>query len=211
MGTLSTMKERETDRLQYERRLWSSGECFIAGVDEAGRGPLAGPVVAAAVVLRPEENIPGVRDSKKLSPRERETLCPLVMRHSLAVAVGTVPVDEIDQINILQATYRAMREALSRLGIEPTHVLVDGRAIPGLATPQTALVGGDDLSLSIGAASIVAKVTRDRLMADFDRLYPQYGFARHKGYGTREHVLALRTYGPCPIHRKSFVVKGWNE
>jgi ribonuclease HII len=121
--------------------------------------------------------------------------------------VGTVSENEIDRIDILQATYEAMRQALSGLGVEPAHVLVDGYPIPGLAIPQTALIGGDDLSMSIAAASIVAKVTRDRMMVEFDRLFPQYGFAKHKGYGTRDHALALRRFGPCPIHRKSFAFK----
>jgi ribonuclease HII len=201
------MKTEETDRLQHERRLWSGGLRFVAGVDEAGRGPLAGPVVAAAVVFRPGENIAGVRDSKKLSPEQREALYPLILQRAAASAVEAVSEDEIDRINILQATYAAMRKAVSGLGIEPGHVLVDGYPIPGLPFPQTALVGGDDLSMTIGAASILAKVTRDRMMVEFDRLFPQYGFARHKGYGTREHVRALRQFGPCPIHRKSFTIK----
>ncbi len=201
------MKAQETDRLQYERRLWSEGVRFVAGVDEAGRGPLAGPVVAAAVVFFTGDHIAGIRDSKKLTAKQRESFFPVILRRAAASAVGTVSEKEIDRIDILQATYEAMRQALSGLGIEPAHVLVDGYPIPGLAIPQTALIGGDDLSMSIAAASIVAKVTRDRMMVEFDRLFPQYGFAKHKGYGTRDHALALRRFGPCPIHRKSFTFK----
>lgn len=205
------MKMDGLNRLVYERELWSRGLRLVAGVDEAGRGPLAGPVVAAAVIFHPDQPIPSVRDSKKLTSVERETLFPIIFEQAAAVAVADVSENEIDRINILQATYTAMRRVLEKLALKPEHILVDGYPIPGILHPQTALVGGDDLSLSIGAASIVAKVTRDRLMLLYDSLYPQYGFARHKGYGTRDHVQAIRRHGPCPIHRRSFSMHGWRE
>jgi len=203
------METNRPDRLVHERILWERGIRFIAGVDEAGRGPLAGPVVAAAVIFYPGENIPGVRDSKRLSADRRETLFPVIRLRAVAVAVESVSESDIDRINILQATYLAMRRAVANLAIQPEHILVDGRAIPDVPCPQTGIVHGDDRSLSIAAASIVAKVTRDRLMVQLDEQYPEYGFARHKGYGTRDHVLAIRRYGPCPVHRKSFSVQGW--
>lgn len=180
---------------------------LICGIDEAGRGPLAGPVVAAAVVwpLGASE-LPGVDDSKKLSARKRELLFPKIMDGALAVGVGIIDEGRIDEINILQATFEAMRQAVAGLGVRPDRLLVDGnREIPGIDIDQVAIVHGDATEYSIAAASIIAKVTRDRIMIEYDKLYPEYGFARHKGYGTQAHMDAISTYGPCPIHRKTFL------
>ncbi len=197
--------------LTYERRLWAQGISAVAGVDEAGRGPLAGPVVAAAVIFPPEVFIPGINDSKRLSARTRERLYQEIFRSARTVGVGVVQPADIDRTNILHATHLAMQKALSRLAVPPQHVLVDGHAVPDVGVPQTALVGGDGICFSIAAASIVAKVVRDRLMMAYDRLFPEYGFAEHKGYGTARHVAALRRYGRCPIHRRSFRVKGLDD
>ncbi|MDZ7337370.1 MAG: ribonuclease HII [candidate division KSB1 bacterium] len=198
---------RMEELLAYERGLWSAGIVPVAGVDEAGRGPLAGPVVAAAVVFAPGTYIPGVDDSKRLSAEARQRLYPEIFRHAAALAIGVVQPAEIDRLNIRNATHLAMRKALSRLTVRPAHVLVDGEALPGLDIPQTALVGGDGRCFSVAAASIVAKVVRDRLMIAYDRLFPEYGFAEHKGYGTVRHIAAIRTHGLCPIHRRSFRVR----
>ncbi len=200
------------ERFQFERELFQLGIRRIAGVDEAGRGPLAGPVVAAAVVFPPEwiENglppeFDGLNDSKQLTASERERFFALLTsRPSIHFAIAQVEADTIDVINILQATHRAMNQALAQLQLPPGHVLVDGWCVSSLRFPQTALVKGDARSYSIAAASVLAKVTRDRLMLDFDRRYPIYGFADHKGYGTALHLAALAEHGPCPIHRRSF-------
>jgi ribonuclease HII len=200
------------DRLQFERELWTRGVALVAGVDEAGRGPLAGPVVAAAVVLPDEWRLAGVdarlrdlNDSKQLTEAQREEFFHvLISLPGIRYGLGQVDAALIDQINILQATHRAMRLALAQLRPAPGHVLVDGRPVPSLKRPSTALVKGDARSYSIAAASVLAKVTRDRLMRECDRLYPAYGFAAHKGYGTPQHLAALATHGPCPIHRRSF-------
>ena len=202
--------------LRHERRLWRRGVQHIAGVDEAGRGPLAGPVVAAAVVLPQQIDFPGLDDSKKLSPQKREILYDLIAKQAFAVGVGRVDHQEIDRINILQASLKAMREALAALKIRPDRVLVDGSHTPNSPFPEVAISGGDAQSLSIAAASVIAKVTRDRIMVELDRDFPQYGFAKHKGYGSPEHLRALRKYGPCPIHRRSFRTVGdlihkWSE
>ena len=197
--------------LRYERALWKGGVRFIAGVDEAGRGPLAGPVVAAAVVFSSDVSITGIDDSKRLTPTRREELFEKIKNEALAVATGIVTEKEIDRINILQATFKAMRMAIGSLSIRPGHILVDGRPLPEKFYPQTALIGGDRQSYSVAAASIIAKVTRDRMMVAYDKDYPQYGFARHKGYGTKKHVEAIRTHGPCEIHRKTFQIKGWES
>ena len=195
--------------LRIERDLWDRGFTRIAGVDEAGRGPLAGPVVAAAVMFEPGVRIQGVRDSKKLSRRRRESLLKVIERSATAIRTGIVDHGEIDRINILRATYKAMRMAIEGLPIPPDHVLVDGRPIPDATMPQLAVVGGDRECFSIAAASIVAKVTRDRIMDAYDTLFPEYGFVRHKGYGTKEHVSAIRKHGLCVIHRKTFSIRGW--
>lgn len=189
---------------RYERAAWRSGFPRVAGVDEAGRGPLAGPVVAAAVILNPEPRIKGLEDSKLLPPAQREMLFDQILEHAAAVGTGVVDPQTIDRVNILEATRLAMLEALSRLSPHPHLVLIDAVRLSALAYPQKSLVRGDRRSASIAAASIVAKVTRDRLMVEADRLFPQYGFRRHKGYPTREHLAALRHHGPCPIHRRTF-------
>lgn len=187
-----------------ERRLWAEGKLFVAGVDEAGRGPLAGPVVAAAVVFREEIRIKGVNDSKLLTPRHREDIYDRIMMGALSVGISVIDHLIIDEINILQATMRSMSEAVSQLQPVPDHLLIDGPRSPGGTIPSTPIIDGDALCFSIAAASIVAKVARDRLMTAYDERYPQYGFGKHKGYGTAQHLAALRTFGPCPIHRRSF-------
>jgi ribonuclease HII len=184
---------------------------MIAGIDEAGRGPLAGPVVAAAVVFEGRMDIAGVDDSKKIRADRREYLCDRILHEAAAVGLGTVGNAVIDEINILNATFLAMDRAVASLGCRPGHLLIDGnRFRSGEATagiPYTTLIGGDGTSYSIAAASIVAKVTRDRLMREYDREYPGFGFAKHKGYGTAEHRAAILRLGFCPIHRRSFAVR----
>jgi ribonuclease HII len=200
----SIQHQASSFKLHFESALWKQGLHLIAGVDEAGRGPLAGPVVAAAVIFPPEFFIAGVDDSKRLSPEIRAHLYPQLLRSCTTYGVGIVSVEEIDRINILQATLLAMRQAIAQLAPEPQHVLVDGRSIPNLTLPQTAIVKGDGLSFTIGAASIIAKVVRDQIMLDYHREFPDYGFNEHKGYPTPAHLEALRRCGPCPIHRRSF-------
>lgn len=202
--------EKELARLEamkeYERA-WGAYRC-ICGIDEAGRGPLAGPVVAAAVVLPGDCRILYLNDSKKLSEKKREMLFDEIREKAAAYGIGMASPERIDVINILQATYEAMRQAVGRLeaqGVVPDVLLNDAVTIPGLNVKQVPIVKGDAKSLSIAAASILAKVTRDRMMAEYDKLYPAYGFARHKGYGTATHIEALRVHGPCPIHRRSFL------
>jgi ribonuclease HII len=196
--------ERSKRLRRYEAALWERGVEHVAGVDEAGRGPLAGPVVAAAVVLPRELTFGGIDDSKKLTPRERERLYELIREEAVAVGVGQCSESVIDEINILRATHRAMRQALDGLGVVPGHILVDGDPVPDLPAEQTAIPRGDEESAAVAAASIIAKVTRDRLLVEYDRQYPGYGFARHKGYGTPDHIAALTRLGPCEIHRRSF-------
>jgi ribonuclease HII len=183
---------------------WRAGLGRVAGVDEAGRAPLAGPVVAAAVILAPAARIDGLDDSKRLLPMERERLYGLIQVRAVAFAVGIVDAVTIDRVNILEATRLAMQVALEGLGTAPELVLTDFVSLRGLACPQRNLVRGDQRSATVAAASIVAKVTRDRLMAELDGAYPQYGFGRHKGYPTEEHRSALRKFGPCPLHRRTF-------
>lgn len=190
--------------LRYERKLWGTGAVAIAGVDEAGVGPMAGPVVAAAVIFAPEIYVPGVNDSKQLQPAEREKLFVKIQKRALAVGVGSATPAEVDELNIYWATVLAHERALLALDRTPDHVLVDGRNIPELKVPQTKIVGGDRKSFSIAAASIIAKVTRDREMVAYDALYPNFGFAQHKGYCTADHFAALARLGPTPIHRRSF-------
>ncbi len=177
---------------------------LIAGVDEVGRGPLAGPVVAAAVILDPERTIDGLADSKKLSPRRRDTLAGLIRGRALAWALGRAEVEEIDRLNVLQASLLAMRRAVEALGVAPAKALVDGNRCPVLSCPVQAVVRGDATLACISAASILAKVSRDAEMAELDRSYPGYGLAVHKGYPTAVHLAALRRLGPSPIHRRSF-------
>jgi len=189
---------------RFEGRAWRSGLGRVAGVDEAGRGPLAGPVVAAAVILDPARRIRGLDDSKRLAPEQRDVLFAVIEERALAVGVGMVDHATIDRINILRATRVAMLEALTRLAIRPDLVITDFVSLDGLACPQRNLINGDRRSATVAAASIVAKVTRDRLMRDLDARYPDYGFGRHKGYATPEHLAMLDRIGPCPIHRRTF-------
>lgn len=189
---------------RYELAAWRQGVSRVAGVDEAGRGPLAGPVVAGAVILDPARKIPGLQDSKLLSPSEREALFKQIREGAAAIGVGFADHAIIDRVNILEATRLAMLEALNALSPPPELVLTDAVALPSLSCPQRALIRGDRRSASIAAASIIAKVTRDRLMAEYDASFPQYGFRRHKGYPTREHYEALAAHGPSPIHRMTF-------
>jgi ribonuclease HII len=197
-----------TPQFTIEQKLWRRGLSVVAGVDEVGMGPLAGPVVAAAVVFPAHvsfESLPqGVRDSKTLTAKARERLEPQIRLAAVGVGIGIVEVEEIDRINIYQAGLKAMRLALSQLPTVPDHILIDGRSLPDLSPPQTTFIKGDRDVYSIAAASIVAKVYRDRLMTALHERYPQYGFARHMGYGTAAHREAIRQFGPCPAHRKSF-------
>ncbi|MFN3648964.1 MAG: ribonuclease HII [Armatimonadota bacterium] len=187
-----------------ERAAWTGGWLRVAGVDEAGRGPLAGPVVAAAVILPREVELPGLDDSKRLDAGERQRLYDLVVSQAEAWSVAAVDVEEIDRVNILRATHLAMARALSQLAPLPDGALVDGLPVSGLPCPHRALVDGDALCISIAAASVVAKVTRDAMMLELDSRFPGYGFARHKGYSTPEHQRALRELGPAACHRRSF-------
>ena len=177
----------------------------ICGVDEVGRGPLAGPVVAAAVILPKDCDILYINDSKKLSEKKREMLYDEIMEKAEAVGIGIVSPERIDEINILQATYEAMRIAVSKLPVQPDLMLNDAVTIPGLTMKQVSIIKGDAKSASIGAASIIAKVTRDRMMVEYDSIFPEYGFASNKGYGTAAHIAALKELGPTPIHRRSFI------
>jgi ribonuclease HII len=200
------------DRFRFERELLGRGCTRVAGVDEAGRGPLAGPVVAAAVVFPPDwlagglpSELAGLNDSKQLTAARRDAFFAfLTARAEIQFAIAETSPMDIDALNILQATHRAMNAALAGLRPPPEHVLVDGLPVRSLRFPQTAIVKGDALSYTVAAASVLAKVTRDRVMLEFDRRYPEYGFAQHKGYGTPAHLAALARHGPCPIHRRSF-------
>lgn len=200
------------NQFEFESALWNTGLLRVAGVDEAGRGPLAGPVVAAAVILPPAwlatdlpPELRGLNDSKQLTEARRETFfAALTSRTEIQFAIAAVEATTIDQINILQATHRAMNEALAQLTPPPEHALVDGTRVKTLRFPQTPIVKGDARSYSIAAASVLAKVTRDRQAAEWDRQWPEYGFGKHKGYGTQQHLEAIRQHGPCPIHRRSF-------
>lgn len=196
----------------FENSLAERGFTAVCGIDEAGCGPLAGPVYAAAVILDPNDPIEGLNDSKKLTEKKREALYDQITRRARAWAVASASAEEIDQINILQARLLAMRRAVERLNIVPDYALVDGNRDPALPDiPTLLIVGGDGKSASIGAASILAKVTRDRRMLELDARYPQYQFARHKGYPTKLHVEKLLEYGPCPEHRQSFLKKIWER
>ena len=191
--------------LQHENELRAQGHAIIAGLDEVGRGPLAGPVCAAAAILPADFHHPVLNDSKKLSERQRELIYDeLVTNTDVVWNCVLIDVEEIERINILQASREAMREALRGLPIQPSAALIDGLPVPHFPVPQLALVKGDSLSYSIAAASVIAKVTRDRLMLELAAQYPEYGFEKHKGYGTPVHLAALRKHGPCPIHRRSF-------
>lgn len=196
----------------FEHAAMEEGFSLICGVDEAGRGPLAGPVCAAAVILPPDLELEGLNDSKKLSEKRREALYPLICEQALAYGIAFASEQEIDELNILQATFLAMRRAVGQLGQKPDLALVDGNREPDFGDiPVRTIVKGDSRSANIAAASILAKVTRDRFMLEQDAVYPQYGFVVHKGYGTQKHYAALREFGPCPIHRRSFLKKFYGE
>ena len=200
---LEAEKKRIYALQEYERKYPDAA--LICGIDEVGRGPLAGPVVAGAVILPKDCDILYINDSKKLSAAKREELYDIIMEKAVAVGIGMVGPDRIDEINILQATYEAMRQAIGKLDPQPALLLNDAVTIPQVTIPQVPIIKGDAKSISIGAASIVAKVTRDRLMETYADIYPEYGFAGNKGYGSAEHIAALKQYGPTPIHRRSFI------
>lgn len=195
----------EKDFYQYEREARADGHTLICGCDEAGAGPLAGPVCAAAVILPLGAEIPGLNDSKQLTEKKREALFPLIQEKALAYGIGWASAQEIDEINILQATFLAMKRAVEQLSLQPGWALVDGNRMPPLEIPGETVVKGDAQCASIAAASILAKVSRDRLLEEWDQLYPQYGFAKHKGYGTKAHYEAIQAHGILPVHRRSFL------
>lgn len=200
---LAAERERLEAMKSFERQY--ADHVLVCGIDEAGRGPLAGPVVAGAVILPRDCEILFLNDSKKLSEKRREELFLEIQEKAVCASVGVVGPQRIDEINILQATYEAMRMAIERLTCVPEVLLNDAVTIPGVTVPQVPIIKGDAKSVSIAAASIMAKVTRDHMMVEYDTLFPQYGFAKHKGYGTAAHIAAIREYGPCPIHRRSFI------
>lgn len=203
LDNLELEKERIYKLKEFERK-YSEYE-FICGIDEAGRGPLAGPVVAGAVILPKDCDILYINDSKKLSEKKREELYDVIMDKALSVGVGMASCERIDEINILNATYEAMRQAIDNLKVTPDILLNDAVTIPSVGIKQVPIIKGDAKSISIGAASIIAKVTRDRMMKEYDTLYPEYGFAAHKGYGCVSHIDAIKKFGPCPIHRATFI------
>lgn len=192
---------------QYERELYKLNYKAIGGVDEVGRGPLAGPVVAGCVVLPKDVFIPDVNDSKKLGEEKRELLSEVIKKNAIAYGIGIIDNEYIDSVNILNSTYEAMRIAISKIDVEIDCLLIDAVKIPNINIMQKPIIKGDMKSISIAAASIIAKVERDNLMKKYDELYPQYGFKKNKGYGTKEHIEAIKKYGPCPIHRKTFLKK----
>lgn len=212
--TAAFRKKQEALRREQERteKLWEiERECLqkgfqtVGGIDEVGRGPLAGPVIAAFVLLKPDSQLLYINDSKKLSAQKREFLAEEIKKEALCVSIGAASAEEIDRMNILQATYHAMQLAVSTAAIQADFLLVDALTIPKIRIPQKGIVHGDARSISIGAASIVAKVYRDTMMTELDKLFPEYGFAEHKGYGTPSHIEAIRKFGPCPLHRKTFL------
>lgn len=209
------IKDKEKERLDkmmiYEKNIYNKGGKYIAGIDEAGRGPLCGPVVAAAVILKDGEYIEGVNDSKKLSEKKRDSLYEEITKKAISWSVGVVDEKTIDKINILEATRLAMKQAVEGLKLEPDHVLVDAEKHVPIKIPYTPIIKGDSLSVSIAAASIIAKVTRDNMMYDLDKKYPEYEFAKNKGYGTKFHMDAIEKYGLTDIHRKSFCKKFVNR
>lgn len=200
-------QEAPIDLWLYETEAFDAGIRLICGVDEAGRGPLAGPVCAAAVILPPGLEIPGLNDSKKLTDKKRRELYDIMIEQAVSYGIAFASEQEIDEINILQATFLAMERAIQKLSPQPELALIDGNRTKDFGLPVRTIVKGDSLSASIAAASILAKVTRDRLMEEYDAQYPQYGFAVHKGYGTKRHYETLREFGPSPIHRKTFLKK----
>ena len=204
------LKEKEEQRLislkQYESELRNKGYKYICGIDEAGRGPLAGPVVVASVIMPENSMIEGVNDSKKVSEKKREKLYDLILEEAISYGVGIIGQDEIDEINILNATKKGLTTSLKELTQKPDLIIVDALThIDTLGIPYESIIKGDAKCYSISAASIIAKVTRDRIMREWDKIYPQYGFAQHKGYGTSAHINAIKEYGPCPLHRKTFI------
>lgn len=204
------MKEKEIERLnvlkEFENKLYSEGLKYIAGIDEAGRGPLAGPVVVGIAIMKPDSFIEGVNDSKKISEKKRELLYEQITNEAIDWSVGIVDQNEIDEINILNATKKALHMAITNLKIKPDRILVDAlEHIDTCGIPYTSIIKGDAKVYSISSASIIAKVTRDRMMKEYDEIYPEYGFAGHKGYGTAKHIQAIKAYGPCPLHRKTFI------
>ena len=203
--------ERVKKMLTRENELMQSGYSFVCGIDEAGRGPLAGPVFAAAVILPPGLIIEGINDSKKLSPKKRDELYGIICEKAIAWSSASVDEKTIDEINILNATFLAMRMSCEKLSTKADYALVDGNCLPGLSIPSEAIVKGDAKSISIAAASIIAKVERDRYITEMAKLYPEYGFEKHKGYGTKAHTEAILKYGPSPIHRKTFLKKLLSE
>ena len=205
------MKENPVDLWRYEREAFAEGFAVVCGVDEAGRGPLAGPVCAAAVILPRETVIDGLNDSKKLPDKKRRELYDIITERAVAYGIAFASEQEIDEVNILQATFLAMERAMEKLSVRPQLAIIDGNRAKDFGLPVRTIVSGDALSASIAAASILAKVTRDRLMEELDGEYPQYGFAVHKGYGTKRHYEALRAFGPCPIHRRTFLKKFYGE
>ena len=202
-AALEAEKQRTEAMKYYEHKYEHLG--WLCGIDEVGRGPLAGPVVAAAVILPTDSQILYLNDSKKLTAAKREELYEVIMREAVAVGLGMADPERIAQINILQATYEAMREAVGKLSVMPQLLLNDAVTIPEIQIPQVPIIKGDAKSVSIAAASIVAKVTRDRMMEEYDKVFPEYGFASNKGYGAQVHIEALKKYGPCPIHRRTFI------
>lgn len=204
---MKTKEKQPVDLWAIEREKQAEGFQVIAGVDEAGRGPLAGPVYAAAVILPMGCEIPGLNDSKKLSEKKREALFDVICQQAVAYAICSCDEKEIDRVNILQATMNTMAQCISGLNVQPDVVLIDGNRCPETDVPTQWVIGGDSLSANIAAASILAKVSRDRYMKDIAQQYPAYHFEKHKGYGTKVHVEVLRTFGPCPIHRRSFLHK----
>ena len=204
------MKEKEELRLnelkKIDRYFFDKGIKLVAGIDEAGRGPLAGPVVVASVILDEKSMIEGINDSKKVSEHKREKIFDIITSEAISYGVGIVYQEEIDEINILQATKKALTMAITQMEIKPNIILVDALTnIDTLSIPYQSIIKGDAKSYSIAAASIIAKVTRDRIMREYDKVYPQYGFAGHKGYGTAKHIAAIKEFGPCPLHRRSFI------
>ncbi len=204
------MKEKEIERLnklkEFEVSLYNTGVTSIAGIDEAGRGPLAGPVVVGIAIMKPESFIEGINDSKKISEKKREMLYEKITEEAIDWAVGIVDQEEIDEINILNATKKALKLAITNLKTKPERLVVDAlEHIDTCGIPYTSIIKGDAKVYSISAASIIAKVTRDRIMKEYDEIYPEYGFAQHKGYGTAKHIQAIKEIGPCPLHRKSFI------
>ena len=203
------MKEKEEERLinlkEMEKEFYDKGIQYIAGIDEAGRGPLAGPVVVASVIMPKDSMIEGVNDSKKVSEKKREKLYDLILEEAISYGVGIIYQDEIDELNILQATKKGLTIAIEQMETKPNLIMVDAlTGIDTLGIPYKSIIKGDAKCYSISAASIIAKVTRDRIMREWDKVYPQYGFEKHKGYGTAAHIAAIKEYGLCPIHRKSF-------